>query len=268
MSLANEPHDNESRPNAGYKASRRGMIAAAVMFAAAVATTKAHAFSRAPRSRRRRNSDGGHCFVSGTRIRTPGGEVEIESLAVGDLVVTHDGSAKPVKWIGRRRLERGSAGRWRIGALPVKVCRSAFGPLVPHRDLYLSPTHAVYMDGLLVPVRNLVNGRSIVQCTAWEPEVIEYFHIELDGHDVIFAEGAPAETLLAAEDRLFDNWTGAAGVPAATVAEPYAPVVPFKYKHVIRSRLRSALSPLIDRRQPVDILWERIAERAETQLPA
>lgn len=258
-------------PRARYGTTRRGLVAAAAVLAAAVATRKAHAFARPPRNHNNRRH-GQHCFLKGTHIRTPNGEVKVESLAIGDLVATVDGKAKPIKWIGRRRLERGLGERWAADALPVKVARSAFGALVPHADLFLSPMHAVYVDGLLIPVRSLVNGRSIVHSEPYDVDVIEYFHIELAGHDVIFAEGAPAETLLASSDRAFDNWAEERNAPAPHIGvdqlEPYAPRVLASYKAVIHSRLRSAAAPWIDRRHPVDVIWDRIAERAETKIAA
>lgn len=240
-------------------------MAAAVALAAAASTKKAHAFARPPRDPRN------HCFLRGTHIRTPKGEVRVENLNVGDLVATLDGSAKSIKWIGRRRLEREPQERWPIDTLPVKVARSAFGALVPHTDLFLSSGHAVYLDGLLVPIRNLINGRSIVQCGSFASDTIEYFHIELAGHDVIFAENAPAETLLAASNLLFDNWPGDTGILPRIGADrsaPFAPRVSSSRKAVIGSRLRSAVSPWIDRRQRIDVIWERIAERAETEIAA
>ena len=260
-------HNRELRTTeAGLGTTRRGLVAAAAIFAAALATRKAHAFSRAPRGGP--SGGGSQCFLAGTRIRTPDGDTKVESLAIGDLVATFDGGAKPIKWIGRRRLERAAGELWSADDLPVKIARAALGAQTPHADLFLSPMHAVFLDGLLIPVRNLINGRSIVQCEAFDADVIEYFHIELAGHDVIFAEGAPAETLLATGDRKFDNWELDASRPALAQPEPFAPVVSPSRKAAIRSRLRSAVSPWVDRRQPVDVIWDRIAARAEMDIAA
>jgi hypothetical protein len=121
----------------------------------------------------------------------------------------------------------------------------------------------VYIDGLLIPVRNLVNGRTITHCSSVEGDTIEYFHVELMKHDVIFSEGAPTETLLA--NTSYD----AVHLPAdIDRPRPYAPRVSPNRAAVIRSRLRSAASPWIDRRQPGDVIWERLAERAETEISA
>ncbi len=71
--------------------------------------------------------------------------------------------------------------------------KGAFGDGLPIRDLILSPGHAVFVDGVLVPVGPLVNGATIVQ---EEVESVRYFHVELDAHDVILAEGLPCESYL------------------------------------------------------------------------
>jgi hypothetical protein len=215
---------------------------------------------------------GPSCFLRGTRIRTPKGEVRVENLAAGELISTFDGTAKPIKWIGRWSFPAASAERWPGELLPIKISRSALGPMVPHTDLYVSAFHALYVDGLLIPARNLVNGRSIVHCSAVEAETIEYFHVELEKHDVIFSEGAPTETLLEdASEAIFDglpddpNARIAAGVART---QPFAPRLPANRGAVIRARLRSAVSSWIDRRRPGDAVWERLAERAETDLAA
>ena len=146
------------------------------------------------------------CFRAGTRIRTPGGEVAVEALRVGDAVVSHFGGTVPVRWIGQRRLDVGRHKRpWDVA--PVRVRAGAFGVGVPSRDVLLSPDHAVFADGVLVPVRYLVNGRTIAQ--EWAREVT-YFHVELPAHDVVLAEGLPCESYLDTGNRsAFANGGGA-----------------------------------------------------------
>lgn len=133
------------------------------------------------------------CFTAGTRIGTPGGEAAVEHLRIGDAIVTASGRARPIRWIGRRSY----AGRFTRGnrhVLPVLIRAGALADGVPRRDLYVSPNHAMYVDGALIPAIELVNGVSIVQLETVDR--VEYFHIELETHDVILADGAPAETFI------------------------------------------------------------------------
>src|SRR6185436_2273688 len=90
---------------------------------------------------------------------------------------------------------------WTTSLEPVRMRRFALDQRTPHRDLYLSPNHAIYIDGLLIPAKYLINRTSIVQAMPEGVEEIEYFHIELPTHEVIFAEGVAAESLLVVNDR-------------------------------------------------------------------
>jgi hypothetical protein len=131
------------------------------------------------------------CYLCGTRIATPSGERPIESLAIGDLVTTASGQAVPIRWIGRRAyMRRFAFGKPEIQ--PVLIRAGALGENVPRRDLSVSPQHAIFIDGLLIPAIRLINGVSIVQ--ADEIKDVHYVHIELDRHDIILAEGAPSES--------------------------------------------------------------------------
>ena len=149
--------------------------------------------------------DSAPCYAEGTRILTAHGEVPVETLAEGDLLPTllHGGGLAPVKWIGVSavRLD-GHPDPDR--AAPIRIRAGALSQGVPHRDLRLSPEHAMLIDGVLVPASLLVNGASIIR----EPAVgtVRYFHIELERHDAILAEGAAGETYLDTGNRdQFDN---------------------------------------------------------------
>jgi hypothetical protein len=144
------------------------------------------------------------CFVRGTLIRTIRGEMPVESLMIGDEVVTLDGSARAIKWIGRRtfstRFVKASS-----RVVPVLIRAGAIAPGVPCRDLRVSPEHALWVDGVLVPAAELVNGRTILRDMSGD--TIDYYHIELDEQGLIFADGAPAETFVNHDSRkMFANW--------------------------------------------------------------
>jgi hypothetical protein len=133
------------------------------------------------------------CFVAGTQIATPTGERAIESLQIGDIVTTAAGAQKPVTWIGRMRIPLTRFNR--ETAVPICVKRGALGNGLPKHDLYVSNDHAIAIDGLLVIAGLLVNGTSIVRCDDFAADVVEYFHIELDEHDLLLAEGVASESL-------------------------------------------------------------------------
>jgi len=143
------------------------------------------------------------CYVQGTFIATIEGERPIEHLNIGDRVITLSGGEMPIRWIGRRRYSGWNAAGNRE-VLPVTISAGALGGGLPRRDLRVSPEHAMYIDGVLIAARDLLNGKSIIQ----EESVDEltYFHLEFDTHAVIFAEGAPSESFVDDESRaMFDN---------------------------------------------------------------
>jgi probable HAF family extracellular repeat protein len=132
------------------------------------------------------------CYLRGTRILTERGEVAIEALAIGDRVVTASGPARPVVWLGHRALDCGAYADPKA-VWPVRVSAGAFAPGVPSRDLWLSPAHNIAFEGALVPALHLQNGQSVAQVPV---KTVEYRHLELDAHDIVLAEGLPAESYL------------------------------------------------------------------------
>ncbi|WHQ71253.1 Hint domain-containing protein [Methylorubrum extorquens] len=153
------------------------------------------------------------CFASGTQILTSRGEVAVEHLQVGDTAVTASGRHRPITWIGQRDLGSAEQPMPRDQA-PVRVRAGAFGHALPARDLLLSPGHPVLVGadadnagGVLVPVMCLINGTSIARTDAAS---VTYWHVELDAHDILLAEGLPAESYIDLGTRpWFDGATGA-----------------------------------------------------------
>jgi T5SS/PEP-CTERM-associated repeat protein len=137
------------------------------------------------------------CFAAGTRIATVAGEVPVEALTVGARVRCLLRGSASVVWIGRRHIDlRRHANPHSVW--PVLIERGAFDDHAPCRDLLLSPDHAVFVDGVLIPVRHLVNGRTIRQV---QMDAVAYYHVELALHDVLLAEGLPVESYLDSGDR-------------------------------------------------------------------
>jgi Hint domain len=132
------------------------------------------------------------CYQRGTHILSEQGEVAIETLQIGDRVRTLGGALRPVRWLGHRRLNCQNYSDPR-GVWPICIRASAFAEHVPARDLLVSPGHSICINGSLIQAANLVNGVTVLQ----QPqEYVEYWHVELDSHDILFAEGLPSESYL------------------------------------------------------------------------
>ena len=142
------------------------------------------------------------CFAEGTRIETVDGLVAVEDLAVGDEVRTLLGGQGRIVWVGSRAVNCRAHPRPET-VWPVRIAAGAFAENVPVRDLFVSPDHAIYVDGVLIPAKLLINGISIEQVPR---DRITYHHIELPQHDVLLAEGLSAESYLETGERSnFDN---------------------------------------------------------------
>lgn len=146
--------------------------------------------------------DAAACYASGTRIATPTGEVPIELLASGDQVRTLSGAAREIIWVGHRFIDCTRHPEPHM-VWPVRIRTNALAEGVPTRDLLVSPEHSLLIDGVLMPARALVNGANVVQERV---DSITWWHIELASHDVILAEGTPAETYVDTGNRAaFEN---------------------------------------------------------------
>ena len=205
-----------------------------------------------------------HCFLIGTRILTPRGEVPVEDLTIGDLVDTLNGP-RPVKWIGRRRFTKVPR-PLAFERSPIRVARFALDDQYPNRDLYLLPrilsSSMVFSFG-----KTPGEHRSVVRADMDDREVIEYFHIELETHEVIFAEGAPAETLLVTIGREgfanFVEYERLYGSEERPAMKPFARIYSYGGRAELNGLLRLAFAPIVDVRDPVQRARDRIAARAE-----
>jgi hypothetical protein len=186
------------------------------------------------------------CFCVGTQIGTPAGEEPVEKLKVGDLVLTAHNGPRGITWIGKGKV-LATRGR-RSAATPVIVRKGALADNVPNRDLYVTKAHSLYIDGVLIPVEFLVNHKTIL----WDDRAqeVEIYHIELDSHDVLLANGAPAESYRDDGNRwLFQNANSGWDLPPQ---EPYAPVltgglvVDAAWKRLLERAGSRALPPLTD----------------------
>jgi hypothetical protein len=209
------------------------------------------------------------CFLRGTNIWTPSGERKVEDLRINDLVVTSSGEAKPIQWVWSRRFERQSGRKWDEQIAPIRVAPSALGPNTPHRELFLSRWHCLYLQGVLIPVVDLINNSSITKFSANDLREIEYFHIKLDRHSVIYAEGAACETLRAItaensdhiEFKQYRRLHGGYSLPD----EPAAPVLGYNGgRSRLRGRIRTAISAVIDVRSKLEIVRDDLKERARS----
>jgi hypothetical protein len=245
----------ENRPT-GNQSSRRNLIKMGVIAASAILArlTKTKPAVAA----------GLGCFLKGTTIRTADGDRKIEDLAAGDLLPTVFSGICPIQWIGRSLFRKSDPTKaWVKDVLPVRVARSAIGPDVPHADLYVTKGHALLIDGVLVPVGSLINGTTITLYHARELDELEFFHIKLEVHDVIYAECAPCETLLNVDENAvnFAEYLRQFG-PLTTKEAPCAPLLSFNGgRSEMKSRFRSAISLWIDHRQRLDIIRDQLEER-------
>ena len=190
------------------------------------------------------------CFRLGTTIATTRGDVPVEHLEAGDIVHTEAGEIQPVRWIGHRAIDCRRHPKPEL-VWPVRVAVNAFGPDRPRRDLWLSPDHAVYERGVLVPIKLLINGGTIAQVPV---DKVTYYHVELARHDVILAEGLPAESYLdTGNRRMFEN----AGGPL--MLHPNMTGENDQKRREAESRAPLACDPAL-----VEPIWRALAERAET----
>ncbi|NVO54740.1 Hint domain-containing protein [Rhodobacteraceae bacterium B1Z28] len=143
------------------------------------------------------------CFTAGTWVLTPSGQKPIENLSAGDEVITADHGPQRIRWIGARRLERNEL-EAKPQLRPIRIKAGALGSALPERDLLVSPQHRMLVHSpiavrmfdaaeVLVPAHMLIDVPGIAMEDATES--LTYYHVLFDRHEIIFAEGAPSESL-------------------------------------------------------------------------
>lgn len=133
------------------------------------------------------------CFTRGTKITTDRGEVAVEELSIGDLVLINDGSYAPIKWLGHKTI-RVEDCKNPLLDYPVKISKDALGMGLPNRVLTVSPDHALFIDDSLINVGVLADLSADIVRVQPE-EAFQYFHIELESHQILIAEGLEVESL-------------------------------------------------------------------------
>ncbi len=178
-----DPNADETAPNEGVNFSPQSNPSALAVIDTTFATSIA-------------------CYCAGTLILTDHGETPVEVLEIGDIVVTASGQDRAIKWIGRRSY----AGRLLAAnpnVQPIRFRAGSLGRGLPRRELLVSPEHAMFIDGVLIPARCLLNGSTTVRDRL---DRVDYYHVELDTHDVLLAEGAPSESFIDDDSRgVFHN---------------------------------------------------------------
>jgi hypothetical protein len=216
-------------------------------------------------------SGSAHCLLRGTSISTPSGCRLVEELQIGDEVHTLAG-VKAIKWIGYNKFTKEEGRVWHDSVMPIGVASSALDDQSPRSDLYLSPLHCVFFNKALIPVKYLVNGTSIAQRTPSNLSAIEYYHVDLGTHEVLYAEGALVESFFDGESEreYFSNFIeyerlyGAELQPKMT---PFAPILSYRNRfEKVESLARSLISNIVDVRDPIQIAREQIARRVEAIL--
>ncbi|WP_252348153.1 Hint domain-containing protein [Gluconobacter sp. P1D12_c] len=188
------------------------------------------------------------CFLGGSLIQTPTGEVAVEDLRAGDeVVVIRDGTeqVERLNWVGRKKAQVRKGPHLDEAGYPVRICKGAVSKRVPHTDLLLTPEHCLYLNGVFIPVRMLVNGSSITYAT--DITSYDYYHVETASHDVIVANGLTTESYLDTGNR-------------NSFAQPGSIA---HFSTVVKSWEHDASAPLVTDRAVVEPVHARLAQRSE-----
>jgi hypothetical protein len=210
------------------------------------------------------------CFLKGTRILTLCGERAVQELRIDEEVQTLNGP-KPIKWIGYNKFWKAEGAPWHGRIKPIRVARFAIDDRTPHRDLYVSPEHCLFLDGVLIPVIYLVNNTTVGPNMPSDLDTIEYYHVEFDTHEVIYAEGVCVESFgggLVREDfSNFRQYYRLYGRDCRFNTTPFAPIIGHHGRPPeMKGLVRTLMSRFVDVRDPAQVAHDRIAERAGSLL--
>src|ERR1700738_4424897 len=205
------------------------------------------------------------CFLKGTKISTPSGDRLVQELQIGDEVQTLAGR-KTIKWIGYNKFTKEEGRAWQDSVMPVRVARFAIDYHTPHCDLYLSPYHCIFFNEALIPVMYLVNETSITQGTPSDMPAIEYYHIDLATHEVIYAEGAMVESFFDEDGWSRENFSNFVqyeriyGPEGQSEMTPFAPILRYRgRRQELKGLVRSLISNVVDVRDPIQIAYDQLA---------
>jgi hypothetical protein len=209
------------------------------------------------------------CLLKGTKISTPSGDRPVQDLQIGDEVQTLAGPTA-IKWIGHNKFTKEEGRAWQDSVMPIRVSRFAIDDRTPSCDLYLSPRHSIFINEALIPVMYLVNETSITEGAPSDMSAIEYYHIELDRHEVIYAEGALVESYDGLNREAFSNFVQYErlyGLDRKCKIK-FAPVLRYDgRRQELKGLVRSLVSGVVvDIRDPIQIAYDQLAKRAEAML--
>jgi Hint domain len=209
------------------------------------------------------------CFLKGTKLSTPSGDRLVQELRIGDEVQTLAGR-KTIKWIGYNKFTKEEGRAWQDSIMPIRVMRFAIDDHTPHCNLYLSPYHCIFFNEALIPVMYLINEATIAQGTPSEMSALEYYHVELDTHEVIYAEGALVESYDGSNRDNFSNfiqYERLYGAERQSRMTPFAPILRYHgRRQELNGLVRSLISNVVDVRDPIQIAYDQLAQRAEAML--
>lgn len=259
---------NEKQPSARRKALKMAVVASAALLGARSGSASP-SLRVGPPPHPSPVPRGAQCLLRGSTVLTAEGMSRVEDLVIGDVLPTMFGGLSPIQWIGRYTVKRSNSSTpWPLEARPVRIARSALAPDQPRTDLFVSQAHGLFFDNMLVSAGCLINGTTITLDNPCAAKELEFFHIKLAKHDVIYAEGVAVETLLEVDESAdnFAEYFRTYGVPTGGEV-PCLPVVSHMRRDGgLKGRIHHATS-WVDRRRQVRAVRDRLAWRAMTLSP-